>query len=188
MADVVLIGDSIRMGYEAVVRRELAGVDVWSSEENGGDSRRVREKLPAWAMAHRPKVVHVNCGLHDLKKDFETGTSQVGLDEYRDNVTAILTQLKQEINGTVIWAMTTPVNEQWHHERKGFDRFEADVRAYNAVAGEICAKLGVVINDLYSVVMAAGRDALLNPDGVHFGEAGCEVLGKAVAAEIRKAL
>lgn len=183
MADVVLIGDSIRMGYEAVVRRELVGVDVWTPEQNGGDSRRVRENVDAWSSVHHPKVVHVNCGLHDLKKDFETGTPQVPLAEYRENVTAIVKALTQ-LDTTVIWALTTPVNETWHHETKGFDRLEADVIAYNEVAKEICLTSGVLINDLYAVVMKAGRDSLLKPDGVHFGEAGCDLLGKAVADSV----
>lgn len=187
MADVVLIGDSIRMGYEAVVRRELTGIDVWTSEQNGGDSRRVRENIAAWATVHHPKVVHVNCGLHDLKKDFETGTPAVPLEEYRDNVTALLSELTK-LDATIIWALTTPVNEKWHHETKGFDRFEADVVAYNEVAKEICLASDVTINDLYAVVMKAGRDHVLKPDGVHFGEAGCELLGKAVAECVRKVL
>ena len=187
MGDVVLIGDSIRMGYQGKVWTELSGrTEIWSPQQNGGDSRRVAENLDAWAMARKPDVVHVNCGLHDLKKEFVTGTPQVPLDEYRENVSQILQGLRDGISGTVIWAMTTPVNEVWHHERKGFDRFEADVKAYNDVAGEICGQLGIAVNDLYEVVMAAGRDALLGSDGVHFEAAGYTLLGKAVADAIRR--
>jgi len=75
--------------------------------------------------------------------------------------------------------------ERWHHERKGFDRFEADVGAYNAAALEIARRLGVQVNDLFEVVMRSGRDELLQKDGVHFTEAGSKLLGEAVAAAIR---
>lgn len=185
MPDVVLIGDSIRMGYEATVRAQLPNLDIWSPEQNGGDSSRIRENLNAWAKAHSPQIIHINCGLHDLKKDFETGTAQIPLETYRDNVAHILTHLQNETEATLIWALTTPVNEKWHHERKGFDRFEADVLSYNQVAQEICASLKILVNDLYTVINTAGRDTLIKPDGVHFNETGCDLLGKAVAKTIQ---
>ena len=73
---VVLIRDSIRIGYESFVRAELDEIaDVWAPEENGGDSRNVLDHLDAWAIDKAPAVIHLNCGLHDMKKDFETGTA-----------------------------------------------------------------------------------------------------------------
>ena len=186
---VVLVGDSIRIGYEGVVRAQLNGVaEVVSAEQNGGDSRRVLESVEAWAVSEAPDVVHVNCGLHDLNTPFDTGEARVPLAEYKQNVMQILEALKAGIKGTVIWAYTTPVNQTWHHERKPFDRFEADVLAYNSEAVSVCDSLGIVTNDLYAVVMEAGRDDLLGPDGVHFGEEGYRVLGEAAAKAIRKHL
>lgn len=185
MPDVVLIGDSIRMGYEATVRAELPNLDIWSPEQNGGDSENILKHLDKWTKAHTPQIIHINCGLHDLKKDFETGTAQVPLEKYRNNITQILTALQNETEATLIWALTTPVNETWHHERKGFDRFEADVLSYNQVAQEICKTLKIPVNDLYGIIQDAGRDNLLKPDGVHFDEPGCQLLGKAVAKMIQ---
>jgi lysophospholipase L1-like esterase len=186
---VVLIGDSIRMGYQETVRAELQGAAVVvSSEQNGGDSRRVLESLEEWAISRSPDVVHLNCGLHDLKREFGSDEAQVPLDEYTENVEKILTALTEGVPGTVIWANTTPVNEGWHHERKGFDRFEADVVACNRASEAICTRLDIEVNDLHSVVAEAGRDDLLGPDGVHFGEEGYRVLGMAVADAIRRSL
>ena len=189
MKRVVLIGDSIRMGYQDVVRAELAGVaEALSPNENGGDSANVLANLNAWVVELAPDVVHVNAGLHDIKKAFDTGIAQVGLAPYEQNVRTILSRLQAETNAAVIWALTTPVNYVWHHENKGFDRFEEDVDAYNSEAAEFARELGVPINDLFSVVMAAGRDSILTPDGVHITTEGYEVLGKAVAAKIRPCL
>jgi len=183
---VILIGDSIRMGYQDTVREELADVaDVWVPEANGGNSRNVLSHLEEWALARDPAVVHLNCGLHDLKKDFDSGEPAVPLEEYESSVRQILCQLKERTRATVIWAMTTPVNEEWHHARKGFDRFEADVEAYNKAAVKVAEELELPIDDLLSVVMEAGRDEQLTPDGVHFTEAGRVLLGKAVAKFIR---
>src|ERR671921_400634 len=70
---VVLIGDSIRMGYTPVVAETLKGVaEVVSAAENGEDSRNVLKNLDAWAIAPKPAVIHFNAGLHDLKADKQT--------------------------------------------------------------------------------------------------------------------
>ena len=188
MPDVVLIGDSIRMGYEAGVRKLFPERDIWSPEENGGDCQRIRQNLDAWATSRSPSVIHINCGLHDLKKDFETGTAAVPLEDYEENVLQILSRLKRETESVIIWALTTPVNEAWHHARKGFDRLEVDVLSYNATARKICEDLQIPVNDLYSIINQGGRDALLKPDGVHFEEPGCELLARAVADVLQKHL
>ena len=103
------------------------------------------------------------------------------LDEYGANLEAIFERIQQLTGTTLIWASTTPVNEDWHHKNKPFDRFEADVRAYNQKAAEIAVQFGIPINDLYQVVMDAGRDEYLIPDGVHLSPKGYTLLGNAVA-------
>ncbi len=186
MKRVILIGDSIRMGYQQVVVDRLAGeAEVLYPQQNGGNSRNVLEHLDEWVLALRPDVVHLNCGLHDLKKDFGSDQAAVPLDDYQANLEAILARIRGETHACLIWAATTPVNEDWHHRNKGFDRFEADVVAYNRVAAEICQRLGVPIDDLYQVVMGAGRDRLLLPDGVHFNADGYALLGETVAEAVR---
>jgi lysophospholipase L1-like esterase len=96
--------------------------------------------------------------------------------------------MKHKTRAEVIWATTTPVNEQWHHETKGFDRFEADVDAYNRAATQIAAKLDMRLNNLYEAVMTSGRDRLLTKDGVHFTAEGSELLGGAVAEAVRSCI
>lgn len=91
----------------------------------------------------------------------------------------------QETDAIVIWALTTPVNQEWHRKEKPFDRFEEDVRAYNGIAASIAQELDIVVNDLFSVVTMEGRDELLLPDGVHFKPQGYALLGRAVAGCIR---
>jgi lysophospholipase L1-like esterase len=184
MPKVVLIGDSIRMGYQAVVREALgAKITLWAPAENGGNSENVRQHSVDWIVAHAPDGVHINCGLHDIKTPFGGTAKAINIGAYRYNVEHIL-RAAQATGASVIWASTTPVNHAWHHANKEFDRYEADVRAYNEVAGEVAAGLGVPINDLYAIVMAAGRDALLLPDGVHYRPEGYALLGAAVARAI----
>jgi len=178
--DLVLIGDSIRMGYQATVRERLASVDIWSPEANGGDSANVLAHLDEWVAAHSPQVVHLNCGLHDIKKPFDSGRAQVGLDEYRRHLREIFDRILST-GARLVWASTTPVDEDLHHRNKGFDRFTADVDAYNSVALDLATAEDVTVNDLHAVIESADRTHLLREDGVHFSEEGSRLLGDAVA-------
>ena len=183
--ELALIGDSIRMGYQETVRRELEpGIRVRSPEPNGGHSRNVLAHLDEWALDRPPAVAHVNCGLHDLAKDFDSGLPRVPLEEYRGNVARILERL-QAAGIRPVWATITPVDEVLHHRNKSFDRFEADVEAYNEAALEAAGAAGVAVNDLFRVIESAGRGRLLRDDGVHFTGEGSRLLGEAVAAFVR---
>src|SRR3954466_247399 len=75
---VVLIGDSIRMGYAPLVAKRLEGkAVVLSATANGGDSGNVLKNLDEWAIKAQPAVIHFNCGLHDLKLNRTKKTYQV---------------------------------------------------------------------------------------------------------------
>ncbi len=186
---VILIGDSIRLGYQSVVQRQLAGAaEVWGPEKNGGDSRKILDYLDAWVIARRPDVVHLNCGLHDIKTSFGSDVRAVPLSQYQANLREILARIRQNTTSVIIWATTTPVNYAWHHANKDFDRFEADVDAYNVAAADVAREFAVPLNDLNAVVAAAGRDSLLLPDGVHFTDPGYALLGATAASIIGRLL
>jgi len=181
MKRVTLIGDSIRMGYQQHVVTALQGrAEVWGPTTNGGDSSKVRTHLTEWMQEGAADIIHLNCGLHDLRKSFATGKAQIDTESYRANLCYIFDAVAAT-GVPLIWAATTPVNEAWHHERKGFDRLEADVAAYNAIALEEAQQRGIQVNDLHAVIENAGRDRLLSEDGVHFGDQGCTLLGDHVA-------
>jgi len=189
MKKVILIGDSIRNGYEETVRAELEDVaEIWGPEANGGDSKNVLAHINQWVMSREADIVHVNCGLHDIKREFGASKNQVPPDRYEGNVRDILERLKEKHGTRIIWASTTPVNHEWHHENKPFDRFEEDVDLYNSIAHGIAAELDVPVNDLFQVIARENPDDVLQKDGVHFKPEGYEKLGKAVAECIRRYL
>jgi lysophospholipase L1-like esterase len=187
---VVLIGDSIRMGYEPIVRERLKGVaEVISVKENGGDSANVLKNLDAWAIAPKPAVIHFNAGLHDLKTDPKTGIHQVALNDYRANLQAIVDRLEKETSARLIFATTTPVIDVRHNEVKPFLRRNNDVRGYNVAAKEVLsASPGVAIDDLNALAVRLVLESVLLDDGVHFTRAGYEALGEQVASAIKSAL
>ena len=187
-ATVVLIGDSIRMGYEQTVRERLEGrVTIWSPPENGGNSRNVLAHLEAWVESCPPTLVHLNGGLHDLRREFGVASNAVPLGEYEENLRTIIKRILDS-GAHLIWATTTPVNQERHHAVKEFDRFEADVETYNAAAACVVATRSLPVDDLYTLVMAHGRDELLLSDGVHYTVEGYRLLGSQVAQSIGAAL
>ena len=188
--NVVLVGDSIRMGYQKHVEEELSGfAEVWGSEENGGSSQRVLENLDS-VIERSPDVVHVNAGLHDLRRPFGSTANQVTLEEYYRNIRTITGRLRDETRARLIWATTTPLDEEWHNRVHGeeegdFRRFAVDVNTYNEGLLDQAHILKLEINDLHAVVVNAGPDRILHHDGVHFTDEGDAMLGKAVAGFIR---
>lgn len=188
MHRVLLIGDSIRLHYQPVVREELQSeAEVTRPAENCETSRKVRARFAVWLEPYKPDVIHLNCGLHDIRVNRGSCEVQVPLAEYIENVDAII-RLAQRRAPVVIWATTTPVDEKLHRANKVSRRSEADVHGYNQAAVEVASNAGAKINDLHQVVETDGTKLLWQPDGVHFNERGYTLLGNAVAQEIRRYL
>ena len=84
---VVLIGDSIRMGYQDTVRQELQDIaEVWMPDQNGGNSENMLNHMDEWILDRTPDVVHLNCGLHDIKKEFGGAESVIPVAAYEENL------------------------------------------------------------------------------------------------------
>jgi lysophospholipase L1-like esterase len=185
---VVLVGDSIRMGYAPLVTKRLNGkAIIVSAKSNGEDSGNVLRNLEEWVLKEQPDVVHINAGLHDLKL---TGRNyQVPLAMYEKNLKTILERIQKETKAKVIFATTTPILDDLHAKRKvGFDRFEADVQKYNEAAVFVMKQAGTPINDLHKLVETGGREKLISGDGTHYTPEGYEILAAAVTDSILRSL
>ena len=180
---VVLVGDSIRLGYAHVVARFLSGkAAVASIDVNGGDSGNVLRNLEEWVIREKPDIVHLNAGLHDLKVSRQTREYQVPIDQYEANLRNIVRVIREKTSASLIFASTTPILDERHSLRgEAFDRFEADVRRYNEVALRCMKDLGVPVDDLHWMVEKGGAAKLLSGDGTHYTPEGYGLLGQAVA-------
>ncbi len=190
MKGIVCIGDSIRMGYIPVVEKELEG---WGrilgiGEVQGGNTRNVLAHLDEWAIRPAPDLVYLNAGLHDMARGPGPGPeNRVPPTEYGGNLRRIFTRLRRETQARLLFALTTPVDLQRQHAVDyGVNRTSDDVILYNAEAAAAAASLGIPTLDLYQVVVDHGAGAMLGEDGVHFTAEGSAVLGRAVAAFIRR--
>ncbi|APW59179.1 GDSL-type esterase/lipase family protein [Paludisphaera borealis] len=180
---VVLVGDSIRLGYAPRVAERLSGkAVVVSSPENGGDSANVLAHLDEWVVRQKPDVVHLNCGLHDLKRAKQDGRHQVEINGYIDNLRKIVARIREATDAALVFADTTPILDERHARRGGdFDRIEADVKRYNSAAITAMRDLGVPVHDLHWVVEQGAPETMLGPDGTHYTPAGSDRLSEAVA-------
>jgi lysophospholipase L1-like esterase len=182
---VLLAGDSISFGYGPHVRERLEGTcDAVNLPANGGTSANLLAHLDDWLIRPGFDVIHLNCGLHDLARDRDASGPRVSPEQYEANLREVFRRLKGETRATLAWATTTPVIDERHAARKGFDRREKDVLAYNAVALRVAQEAGLPVDDLHRVVEAAGAEGCVGPDGVHMTDAGNAALADAVAAFI----
>jgi lysophospholipase L1-like esterase len=130
--------------------------------------------------------VHLNCGLHDLKRSRTTGAYQVPLEQYEANLHEIVRRVRTAAPAAFVFATTTPILDARHAARKvDFDRFQADVERYNAVALRVMRALDVPIDDLHRVVEEGGPEVLLGRDGTHYTPDGYARLAAAVVASVR---
>ena len=108
---VLLVGDSISIGYTPSVRRLLAGrANVLRVPVNAGPTTRGLERIDAWLVDEHWDVIHFNWGLHDLKrlKDGKmdvSGERQVPPEQYQRNLEALVKTLKAT-GAKLIWAAT----------------------------------------------------------------------------------
>lgn len=179
---VLLIGDSISIGYTLPVRERLKGkANVHRIPTNGGPTTNGLKSLDAWLGEGRWDVIHFNWGLHDIKFD-TAGKHQVPAGEYEKNLRALVARLKKS-RAKLIWASTTPVPAG----KLSPPRKPGDEVAFNTVAKKVMEENGVAVNDLYAFARPRLKEIQI-PANVHFTAAGSKALGKQVADRIEAAL
>lgn len=178
---VLLIGDSISMGYTLPVRKLLEGkANVHRIPANGGPSKNI-VNYDKWLGSGKWDVIHFNHGIHDLKH-MPDGKRQVEPADYEKNLRAIVARLKQT-GAKLIFATTTPIPPPPLKPERTF----GDVKEYNAIATRVMKELGVPVNDLYGHMLPE-FERYHRPSDLHYTDEGSEFLAKKVASEIESAL
>lgn len=180
---VLLIGDSISIGYTLPVRELLKGkANVHRIPQNGGATDVGLEKMKSWLGDGSWDVIHFNFGLHDAKYLSET-TQRASREQYRENL-RMLVEHMQATRATLIFATTTPVPKGGVlSPTRRFDSIEQR----NTIAVSLMKELGVAIDDLYAVALPAMAEVGRAND-VHFSPEGYALLAQAVAQSIETAL
>src|SRR5690606_22154370 len=126
LPNVLILGDSISIGYTLQVRQALAGkanvfrphtADGTKAENCSGTTKGVKA-IDRWLGDRKWDVIHFNWGLHDLKHVTEPGGNKVSskasdplqatVEQYAKNLEQIVKKL-EATDATLIFATTTPV-------------------------------------------------------------------------------
>ena len=179
---VLLIGDSISMGYTLPVRKLLEGkANVHRVPQNGGPTSNGLSNIDRWLGGGKWDVIHFNWGIHDLKF-MPDGKRQVEPEAYEKNLRELVGRMKAT-GAKLIWATTTPIPDGDLTPPRRFGQ----VAAYNEIAARVMKENGVTINDLNAWITPKLAE-MQKPRDVHYHEAGSDYLARKVAEEIEKAL
>ncbi len=179
LPNVLLIGDSISIGYTTATRKLLAGkANLHRIPANGGPTIRGLQSIDHWLGDTKWDVIHFNWGLHDIRRD--SGKHQVPIDDYQKNLNTLVERLKKT-GAKLIWCSTTPVPEGAGRRTPG------DEVKFNQVAAKIMTKNKIPTNDLHAFALKQ-LDQIQQPKNVHFSGKGSAVLAQEVARHIDAAL
>ncbi len=193
LPNVLIIGDSISIGYTPKVREVLAGVaNVQRPDENTRDTRIGLKHLDRWLGDTQWDVIHFNWGLHDLcyrhpdstasgRRDKVNGTISVPLDDYKLNLEDLVRQL-EGTGARLIWANTTIVPDG------ELGRVPGDDLRYNRAAAEIMEHHEIALDDLHTLTSEFDQSLFIRPGNVHYTDDGYAVIAAHVAEQIRLAL
>lgn len=190
---VLLIGDSISIGYTVDVQKALQGkANVHRPLTNCGPTTKGLKELDAWLNTggkdKKWAVIHFNWGLHDLKYisgkgdklsavDAPNSHQQVAPDDYQKNLRTLVQRLKKT-KAHLIWRNTTPVPEG----ARG--RVVGDSNKYNKIAAKIMTEEGVEIHDLYAFAKKHAAEIQRKAD-VHYTPAGSRKLAHEVVKVLK---
>lgn len=168
MKNLLLIGDSIRRGYDKSVKKTLNGkVNVIYPEENCRFASYVLRHFHEWFGGLEAKdidVIHWNAGLWDCLRLFGE-EPQTPLDVYAYYIERICIRIKKLCpNAKVVFATSTKViSEKMSYN---FKRYNEEIEKYNETAVNIVKKYGFEINDLYTLSASLPDEA--HSDPVHY--------------------
>lgn len=193
MKKVLLLGDSIRMGYDDYVRDMLSGeFEVYyDSDDNGRFAAYTLWQANQFFKKYgRFDAVHWNNGYWDMNIEAPMTEPIHPLDEYVRNLGRILREIRK--NGAVpVFATSVPIlpadiaGEVAAEGVKTFSYKNEWVEKYNEAALSFMEKEGVAVNDLYSVCLE-DRHFYKCPDLLHLTDEGYRRCAEKVAEAVRK--
>jgi len=179
--NVLLLGDSIRMEYQPLVKDALKRkANVFGPLDNGRWSGYTLNSLRFWSpFVPDADIVHWNNGIWDLGDDYNLGRHFSLPDEYRSNLVMTIQVLKQLYGNEVviIMATTTPI--------KGRD--SSELCKYNDILRDVAGKYNAELDDLYGDIIK-DIDSYIGDDNVHPTVKGKELLAQKVTETIIKHL
>lgn len=195
---VLIIGDSISLGYTPIVKELLKGqAEVIHTPGNSAATVTGLKRLDQWLGKEPWDVIHFNWGLHDMKYidpataetdmakliPVSTGKQWVPVEQYEANLKMLVARLKKT-GAKLIFATTTPVPDG------ASGRIPGEEAKYNAAALRVMHAEQITVDDLCTRVGTPENRAKMGgrPKDVHYTVDGYRVLAEQVTTCIQHAL
>jgi hypothetical protein len=194
LPNVLIIGDSISLGYTPFVKKILNGKAVVEHNNGNGNAEYTGSgiiMLDKWLGNTKWDVIHFNWGLWDMygwrfaKKDLSPAM-------YKKRLETLVTRLKKT-GAILIWGTTTPVCPK--PEITMLKKFSTKVvisptleNEYRNIALRIMKQNNIKVDDLYSLMHPELKKYALAPNNVHYTEEGYKKLAEQVAESIESSL
>ena len=191
---ILLIGDSIRGGYDDYVKERLApAAEVLYPEDSARFAEYTQRYLIDWVNTMHldgatVDAVHWNAGLWDVLRLYGD-EPETPIAAYASFIGRIQKRISLLFPHAVsVFAYTTPVRAPECWERPDFFmRYNEDIRAYNEAARAVLEPMGVYFNDLYAL-LADAPDSY-HSDNTHFNTPeGTAYIGNAVVSKLLEVL
>ena len=168
MKNLLLLGDSIRMGYDKSVRKTLEGkANVIFPGENCRFASYLLRYFHEYLNGVKGEDIHVihwNAGLWDCLRLFEE-EPHTPIDVYVYYIDRLCVRIKKICpNAKVIFATSTKVLSE--KMDKNLKRYNEEIQKYNDAAVEVVKKHGFLVNDLYAVSDKLPEES--HSDAVHY--------------------
>lgn len=191
-AKILIVGDSISIGYTPYVKENLKSKaivkhNLGNAQHSGTGLKKIKE----WIGDEDWDIIQINWGLWDLcyrhkdakvygNRDKINGKITHSLEEYERNLEQIIQAIKEISDARLIFVTTSyvPKNEA--------GRFKKDAQKYNKVAKRIMKKYGIKVNDIYKKSKAIHKEFGKGDNDVHYKKKGYETLGSIISNFLSK--
>jgi len=176
---VLLIGNSISMGYYPIVEHSLNGkayVARYSTSHSIADPA-LFEEIKNLLVQHKFDVIHFNNGLHGIDYDasqFERGLRKLVrlLQKYGKGARLIGATSTRVLPGFLGW--------------KSDDVNQKMIETRNKIMFNVCSEKGIEVDDLYKVTV--NNLEMFLTDKIHYNQEGYQALGEQVTSYILQKL
>ncbi len=183
---VLLLGDSVSIGYTLPTRKLLEGkANVHRNAVTNVSSQLAAESVYEWLGNKKWDVIYFNFGAYDLviEKD---GAVAVPPDRYENNLRVIIAKIRSHSPGArLIFATTMPVPTEQIRSKFKFAGDNAE--AYNLIAAKVMRESEIIISDLCALVAPRLAEWQI-PGNIHFHRAAYEAIAQEVANRVTLAL
>lgn len=191
MKKVLLLGDSIRMGYDSYVKDILEGeFQVLYDEEDNGRfaAYTLWQANQLFKKYGKFDVVHWNNGYWDMNIESPMTEPIHPVEEYIHFLKRII-KLIRENGAKIIFATTTPILDSGRSADNTGTGAQINydnewVKKYNEAAKSLMAEENIPVNDLYGLCMEDGN-LYKCEDMLHLTEEGYKKCAESAASMIR---